>query len=237
MASNEQIEPLTPSVMIVEDDVAIGDLLLRFLSRSGMAAQIARTGREAIALKERFSPDIVLLDLELPDINGVSLIPWLFRSGQCGIIVLTGNGEEAERVVGIELGADDYIIKPPSMRELVARIRAVHRRLVRGRPQEEPLLHLSHAAVDLRRRLVIGESGEKIMLTGAEGKALELLVAARGQPLSREELCREALRRPLGSEDRAVDQLIVGLRKKLGAQGGQDQVIMSVRGAGYALSP
>ncbi|NPD69974.1 response regulator transcription factor [Lichenicola cladoniae] len=228
-------------MMIVEDDPAIGDMLLRFLIRSGMPAQIARSGREAMLLKETFGPDIVLLDLELPDTNGISLIPWLLRTGDCGIIVLSGNGEEAERVVGIELGADDYIIKPPSMRELVARIRAVHRRLARGRnneirPEASTTLRLAHAEVDLRKRVVIVENGDRIPLTGAEGKALELLVAARGEPLSREELCRQALRRPLGSEDRAVDQLIVGLRKKLSSRDSDDQIIVSVRGAGYALS-
>lgn len=227
--------------MIVEDDPAVGETLFRFLSRSGMSVCLASSGREAAALHESFRPDIVLLDLELPDTNGVSLIPWLIRSGNCGIIVLTGNGEEAERVVGIELGADDYIMKPPPMRELVARIRAVHRRLARGKPLDPPpsdshaVLRLAHAEVDLRRRVVIAETGERTALTGAESKALEMLLAARGEPLSREALCREALRRPLGSEDRAVDQLIVGLRKKLCPQNGNEQVIVSVRGAGYAL--
>jgi len=236
-------ELASPRVLVVEDEAYIADMLLRFLQRSGMSAAIARTGADALRQMPQFRPHVVLLDLQLPDTNGVSLIPALAQQGNCGIIVLSGNGDEAERVVGIELGADDYIVKPPPLRELVARIRAVHRRVARAQPvsaapeQASGTIRFEDLEVDLRRHLVIWDDGEKTPLTGAESKALEMLIAARGQPLSRDELCRAALRRPLGAEDRAVDQLIVGLRKKLSVQGKLAPVIVSVRGAGYALSP
>ena len=201
----------------------------------------ARRARRYIHSNELSSYDCMIIDINLPDGSGLELLRETRERSDIAVVMISGAGNADSRADAISVGADDYIMKPPPMRELVARIRAVHRRLARGKPLEPPpsdshaVLRLAHAEVDLRRRVVIAETGERTALTGAESKALEMLLAARGEPLSREALCREALRRPLGSEDRAVDQLIVGLRKKLCPQNGNEQVIVSVRGAGYAL--
>jgi DNA-binding response OmpR family regulator len=240
-----------PTVMLVEDDQDVALTIQRFIERAGMKTTWARNGAEAVRLKDSFRPDIVLVDLGLPDMSGVSLITWLAGRRDCGIIVVSGRGEEVERIVGIELGADDYVTKPVPMRELVARIRAVHRRSVRQAAppvvaaadggQVAGYVTLGAVRVDLARRIVTSQGAEagaeaQIHLTAGEFLALEALIQAAPQPVSRETLCRLALRRPFHAEDRGVDQLILGLRRKLFDDDTAHNVIMSVRSAGYAIA-
>jgi DNA-binding response OmpR family regulator len=228
-----------PRVLVIEDEDEIGNALVRVMQRAGMQTAWARTGAEAFSLNAEFKPEVVLVDLNLPDTNGVALVSWLAKQGTCGVIVVSGAGEEADRIVGLELGADDYISKPPHLRELLARIRAVHRR-VQARSTEAPMEHASHAVsigsflIDVAHRSVHSNTGERISLTGAEFSALEALLQANGQPVSRDELCRSALHRPWRPEDRSVDQLIFNLRQKLPGEG--DRLIQSIRGAGYLLA-
>jgi DNA-binding response OmpR family regulator len=232
-------------VLLIEDDIDVGRTIIRSVERDGMKTSWARTGAEAVRLKDSFRPDIVLVDLNLPDMNGVSLISWLAARRDCGIIVVSGRGDEVERVVGIEMGADDYVTKPVPMRELVARIRAVHRRATRPQPAAAAPMEAAEARlqqvtlgdvrVNMKRRIVTGRNNEQIHLTAAEFMALEALIVAAPQPVSRETLCRRALRRPFHAEDRGVDQLILNLRRKLLLNDGAHNVIVSVRGAGYAI--
>ena len=229
-----------PSVLLVEDDHDVARTQQRFIERAGMRTAWASTGAEAQRLKESFRPDIVLVDLGLPDMDGSNLVRWLAAKGDCGVIVVSGRGEEVERVVGLALGADDYITKPPPLREMVERIRAVHRRMSRSHPvvaEAEPArITLGAVQVDLRRRSVTGRGSEPIHLTAAEFEALEALVRAAPHPVSREKLCRLALRRPFHAEDRGVDQLVLNLRRKLFDDDSAHSVIVSVRGAGYAIT-
>ena len=178
----------------------------------------------------------LLVDLGLPDVDGGGLIPLL--TPDCGVIVVSGRGEEVERVVGLEKGADDYITKPVAMREMLARIRAVHRRRARpAAPTSEPVrVTLGAVRVDLRRRLVTGRDNSPIHLTAAEFVALEALIMAAPQPVSRDRLCKLALRRQFHAEDRGVDQLVLNLRRKLFDDDSAHSVIVSVRGAGYAIT-
>jgi DNA-binding response OmpR family regulator len=233
-----------PRVLVIEDDPDVGQTIIRSIERAGMKTSWARTGADAVRLKESFRPEIVLVDLNLPDMNGVSLISWLASRRDCGIIVVSGRGDEVERVVGIELGADDYVTKPVPMRELVARIRAVHRRAARPAPVAAPaeaadvqleMVILGDVRVNMKRRAVTGRDGRQIHLTAAEFTALESLIVSAPQPVSREALCRQALRRPFHAEDRGVDQLILNLRRKLFLNDNAHSVIVSVRGAGYAI--
>jgi DNA-binding response OmpR family regulator len=232
-----------PKVLLIEDNPAVAETLQRFIERSGMRTAWAQTGAAAIELKRTFLPDVVLVDLELPDTNGVSLIGWLSQMQDCGIIVVSGRGEESERIVGLELGADDYIAKPPQLREMVARIRAVHRR-AQGRGQARaaaPPVQTSFIAgefrIDTARHSVIGPDGNNVALTAAEFTALQTLLEAGNQPVSRERLSEAALRRPWRAEDRSIDQLIFSLRRKLGDGERGQRMIQSVRGAGYILIP
>jgi two-component system OmpR family response regulator len=235
-----------PRVLLIEDNPAVAETLQKFIERSGMRTAWAQTGARAIELKRSFMPDVVLVDLELPDTNGVALIGWLSGLHDCGIIVVSGRGEEAERIVGLELGADDYIAKPPQLREMVARIRAVHRRshLRAGLRAEAgapaaPALHPVQVGpwrVDLQRRNVVDRNGQVLPITAAEFAALQELVLAHAQPVTRERLCEVALRRPWRPEDRSIDQLIFSLRRKLGDGEAGARMIQSVRGAGYVLA-
>lgn len=234
-----------PRVLLIEDNPAVAETLQKFIERSGMRTAWAQTGAKAMELKRSFMPDVVLVDLELPDTNGVHLIGWLANMQDCGIIVVSGRSEEAERIVGLELGADDYIAKPPQLRELVARIRAVHRRshlrvAARGdsRSATAPVMQPVQVGpwrVDLQRRAVSDAEGRPVAVTAAEFTALQELVLAGGQPVSRERLSETALRRPWRPEDRSIDQLIFSLRRKLGDGEGGARLIQSVRGAGYIL--
>jgi DNA-binding response OmpR family regulator len=236
------------AVMVVEDEPDVARTFCMFIKQSGMRTFWADSGRLAMRGKTDFRPDVVLVDMGLPDTHGLDLIRWLVKCGDCGIIVVSGSSEESERVVGIELGADDYVVKPPSMRELVARIRAVHRRVGERRMRSAWLARSAVAApagtpgrvtigtveVDLRRREVVGPAGVQ-ELTDAECRTLMLLLEAEGRPVSRDRICETALNRKLGFEDRSVDQLILKVRRKLGADEGSSRLISSVRGAGYAL--
>jgi DNA-binding response OmpR family regulator len=235
-----------PRVLLIEDNPAVAETLQKFIERSGMRTAWAQTGAKAMELKRSFMPDVVLVDLELPDTNGVHLIGWLSNLQDCGIIVVSGRSEEAERIVGLELGADDYIAKPPQLREMVARIRAVHRRshhraLARSEiPAESaaPTMHPVQVGpwrIDLQRRNVTDEDSRPLPVTAAEFAALQELVLGGGHAVSRERLSEAALRRPWRVEDRSIDQLIFSLRRKLGDGEGGTRLIQSVRGAGYVL--
>jgi DNA-binding response OmpR family regulator len=225
--------------MLIEDDQAIGAALQRGIERAGMQACWAKTGGDAVALKASFLPDVALVDLELPDTNGLVLIKWLVDQGNCGVIVVSGAADMADRVIGLELGADDYVAKPPTMRELVARIRAVHRR-VSQRILSEPhhaALSAGGIRIDPNRRTVHGPTGERIVLTAAEYTVLEALSLAQGQVVSRDRLSETALHRRWRPEDRSIDQLVLNLRQKLPSDADGKSLIESIRGSGYLLRP
>ncbi len=237
-----EVDLLTaPRVLLIEDDEEVGQALVRVLERSGMQTAWATTGAEGLRLRASFRPDIALVDLNLPDADGISLVTWLSQHGDCGIIVISGLGGEADRVVGLELGADDFITKPPHLRELLARIRAVHRRVrSRGAPRpsthEDRTITVGQIQIDLTHRAVHTLAGERIVLTAAEFTALETMLAANGKPVSRDQLCEAALHRPWRPDDRSVDQLIFNLRQKLPGSYNGGGLIHSIRGAGYLLA-
>ncbi len=227
-----------PRILLVEDDQHVGETMRRNVERAGMPVCWATTGAEAVELKGSFLPDVALVDLELPDVNGVDLIRWLVGQHDCGVIVVSGAGDETDKIVGLELGADDYVAKPPNMRELIARIRAVHRRTSQRSKGQEPAaaaISIGEIRLDMARRTVTGKDGNRISLTGAEYAALETLARAQGKVVTRDELSKAALRRAWQPEDRSVDQLVLSLRQKLGPDATGQSPIESIRGSGYLL--
>jgi DNA-binding response OmpR family regulator len=222
---------LPPRVLIVEDTPTVAALMQAGLLHAGMPIEIAATGAEALARMESFRPDIALVDLGLPDMDGFTLVAEIAERGDCGVIVVTANGEEAARVAGLETGADDYIVKPVRMRELVARVRALHRRMQRPVEKRGGFITVDHAA-----RCLLGTAEAPTPLTEAELAALETLLEAEGTSVSRDWIGRVALRRTLHAEDRGVDQLVLKLRRKLAAQGAPSRTILSSRGQGYIIS-
>ncbi len=218
-------------VLIVEDVPTIAASLQATLVQAGMESVIAVNGTEALERKSSFKPDVVLVDLELPDVSGLSLVSQLAASGDCGVIVVTANGAEATRVAGLETGADDYVVKPVPGRELTARIMAVHRRMNRP-PASRP----QRIFIDYAHRALVNGDGRRTTLTEAELAALDTLLDAIGASVSREWLSRVALKRPLHADDRSVDQLVMKLRRKATSIGAPDRVILSARRQGYMIS-
>jgi len=213
-------------ILIVEDTPAIAAALQAGLHAAGMSTDLAETAAEAIARKASFRPDLVLVDLDLPEASGFALVERFVAAGDCGVIVVTNGGEEAVRVAG----ADDYVVKPVRMHELAARIRAAHRRKLRPAERRSGTI-----TIDRARHRLIGPAGDSTALTEAELAALETLLDAEGASVSREWLSRVALKRELRAEDRSVDRLVLELRRKLAAQGATARVILSVRRQGYVL--
>jgi DNA-binding response OmpR family regulator len=225
---------LQPRVLIVGDIAPVGTAVDVALRAAGMLTDIAGTGAEAIERKTRFRPDVVLLDVELPDFKGFDLVERFARDGDCGVIAVTGNGDEGARVDGLDRGADDYLVKPVPMRELAARIRALYRRLTRldVRPPAAPATQI---LLDPAHRCLVGLNGGQTSLSEAEFTALETLLDADGAPVSREWLGRSALKRPLHADDRSVDQLVLKLRRKLSLCGAAERTILSARRQGYVI--
>lgn len=218
-------------VLVVEDVRTMALAVQSILLQAAMEVELAETGAQAWGRKLSFLPDIAVIDLGLPDVTGFELIERFAEAGDCGIILLTASGEESDRVMALDTGADDYMVKPAPARELVARIHAVHRRM--NRPQADRMLRIY---VDPAQRCLIGNGGERTTLTEAEMSALDTLLDAGGTSVSREWLSRIALKRPLHADDCAVDQLVMKLRRKLASQGASERVILSARRQGYVIT-
>ena len=227
-----------PRVLLIEDDGALASFLLDSMGKADFTAMCASTGTEGIALKDSFKPHVILMDLTLPDMSGMALLSHLADQRDCGLIVLSDLNDEADRIVGLELGADDYMAKPPRLRELVARIRAVHRRVStrtqpKTVPEPTPAMKVGPIRISAAQRTVHTEDGCKLALTSAEFSALETLAGAAGAVVSRDTLSEAALHRPWRAEDRSVDQLVFNLRHKLPCDEGGGMLIQSIRGCGY----
>ena len=221
-------------VLVVEDVTAVSGLIAAALRAEAMVVEEAASGVQALASKPAFGPDIVLIDLGLPDMDGIELVERFAQDGDCGVIVVTASDAEATRIAGLEHGADDYVVKPALLKELAARIRALRRRMARqevaARPYTGP-----RTLLDFARRCLSGPGMVNTALTEAEFSALETLIEAEGVSVSREWLGRTALKRPLSADDRSIDQLVLKLRRKLAAHGIPERAIMSSRGLGYIV--
>ncbi|MEY9968073.1 DNA-binding response OmpR family regulator [Streptacidiphilus sp. MAP12-16] len=213
-------------VLVVEDDPGIARSLVRGLDRAGYHAQSVDTGRAALAADP--VPDVVLLDLGLPDIDGVEVCRLLRRRSHAAIIVVTARGEEGDRVSALDEGADDYLVKPFGLAELLARMRAVLRRT---RPAVPELLRHGPLTVDPRtRKVTVGE--EEIALTPKEFDILECLAADPGRVVTRQEILERAWDAHWYGPTKVLDVHMAALRRKLGVPG----LVETVYGRGFRLS-
>jgi two-component system response regulator RegX3 len=215
------------NILLVEDEDAIAAPLAEGLRREGFDVERVATGTAALAAKQ---PDLVLLDLRLPDMDGTEVCQRLRARSEVPIIVVTAKGEEIDRVVGLELGADDYVVKPFGFRELLARIRAVLRRTQRG--TSDSRLVAGSLEIDVRARRV-ALAGAEIELTPKEFDLLALLAADPGAVISREHVLREVWKTDWFGPTKTVDVHVASLRKKLG----DPRWIETVRGVGLRLAP
>jgi two-component system OmpR family response regulator len=229
-------------VLIVDDDADIRDIVTHEVRQQGWAA--AEAGSEAeltAALRER-TPDIILLDIRLPDQDGLTIARRLRASSAIPIIMLTGMGSDIDRIVGLEMGADDYVVKPFNPRELMARIKAVLRRTSgkpMGTPPSESLGHdcrrFAGWLLNRTARVLNDPSGNPVSLTNAEYLLLEALVDAPRRVLSRDHLLERTHTYDAEVFDRTIDVLILRLRRKIESNPQAPKLIRTERGAGYVF--
>ncbi len=228
-----------PRILLVDDDRELTSMVSEYLSRESFEIEVVHDGDAALArlaTPGQAAPDLVILDVMLPGCSGLDVLRVLrTRESPPPVLMLTARGDDVDRIVGLELGADDYLSKPFNPRELVARMRAVLRRVSdRGLPHE-PLL-LGTLRLDPARHRVT-QDGRAVELTGAEFRVLEVLIRAAGRIVSREQLTEQALGRRLELYDRSIDTHISNLRRKLRLGSAAQLEIRGIRGAGYLLTP
>ncbi|KRG67452.1 transcriptional regulator [Stenotrophomonas terrae] len=227
-------------LLVVDDDSDIRSLLAEQLGRAGYAVSTAADGNEMRQVLTREHIDLIVLDLNLPREDGLALCRELRVRSTTPVIMLTARSEPIDRVLGLEMGADDYLAKPFEPRELLARIRNVLRRTEALPTNMEPLAMrravFSGWVFDLEHRHLIDPAKRVVMLSGAEFRLLRVLVAHANKVLSREQLVSLSSGRNYESQDRATDLQISRLRQKLGDAGGADGLIKTVRNEGYVFA-
>ncbi len=231
-----------PHILVVDDDRDIRDLLARFLERHGFRVSTARDAREARRALGTGHHQLVVLDLMLPGESGLDFARWLRQQGSLPIVMLTAMGEETDRIIGLELGADDYLAKPFNPRELLARVRAVLRRAGdagHGDAHAETgprVIRFAGWRLEPARRRLLNPEGVEVPLTGGEYDLLLALLERANRVLTRDMLLDLLRGRQAGPFDRAIDVAISRLRRKLDDDGRHAQLIKTVRGGGYVLA-
>jgi two-component system, OmpR family, response regulator len=229
-----------PHILVIDDDREIRELLAGFLERQGFRVTGARDAREARRIWPNGHFQLIVLDLMLPGESGLDLARWLRGQSEVPIVMLTAMGEETDRILGLELGADDYMPKPFNPRDLLARIRAVLRRAgdVAERRPETPLraIEFSGWTLEPTRRRLLNPEGVEVPLTGGEYDLLMALVDRANRVLTRDMLLDLLRGRQAGPFDRAIDVAVSRLRRKLEDNGRNARLIKTVRGGGYVLA-
>lgn len=227
---------MTPKILVVDDEPSVTDLLAYNLRKANYDVLTAADGREALNVARQSSPDLILLDLMLPGVDGLDVCRELRKTSDVPIIMITARGEEIDRVVGLELGADDYVPKPFSVRELLARIKAVLRRAAQPEKKASEPEGILRGPGGLRletesRQVTVAET--PLPLTRLEFDLLNLLLTNAGRVLTRERLLEQAWGYDFVGDTRAVDSAIKRLRAKLRAASPEADAIEAVRGVGY----
>jgi len=244
--------PETPTLLVVDDEPELRGLLAEYFGRHGFHVRCAEHALQARELVAQGAPQVAILDVNMPGENGLSLARWL-RDTQPGIglLMLTTAGESVDRIVGLELGADDYVPKPFDLRELLARVRAVHRRLqataaaalaaaVAATPATPSLpptrrVPFGHCVLDTDQRKLFGEEGTEIDITAAEFDLLALFASHPNRPLNRDQIMEQAHNRGWDVFDRSIDLRVMRLRRKIERNPDKPEVIKTVRNVGYVF--
>ena len=233
-ASTDRKNHMSPHVLVVDDEDQIRSILATYLTADGYDVLEAATGAEALALAGREDVALVLLDIGLPDLDGLEVLRQLRQTSDVYVVLVTARAEEIDRIVGLEVGADDYVTKPFSPREVVARVRAVLRR---QRPAAAPsvpgtVLRFPGLRVDLDRREVHVDDHE-VTLTALDFDLLVALASAPGRVYSRAQLLEKVWGYDFFGDERVVDVHVRGMRKALGDDANDPALIGTVRGVGY----
>jgi two-component system phosphate regulon response regulator OmpR len=231
-------------IIVVDDEPEIRSMLVDYLGHAGFAVRAAEDGAAMRRILAEQPADLVLLDINMPGEDGLSLARFLRANTDVGIVMLTAAGEVVDRVVGLEIGADDYIAKPVDLRELLARIRAVLRRL-RAAPAEAPageaagarMTAIGACKLDLDAHRLYDADGQEVPITSMEFDLLKAFVEHPNRVLSRDQLLDLAHNKDWEPFDRSIDIRIARLRRKIEADPSKPQVVKTVRGAGYIFVP
>jgi len=229
-----------PHILVVDDQRDIREPLGRYLEKHGMRVTLAGSAAEAREACKRHSVDLVVLDIMMPGEDGLSLCRSLRESANMPVILLTAMAEDADRIVGLEVGADDYVVKPFNPRELLARIKAVLRRATTlpqsMQPVSEDRMAFGEWIFDLARREVMGADGVVVPLSTAEFRLLSAFVQRPGMVLTRDQLLDLTSGREAHPFDRSIDNQISRLRRKLEADPKNPEIIKTVWGGGYVFA-
>lgn len=227
-------------IVVCDDDPDVRDLLFDLLGKDGYDVATAEDGIALRKLVPRFRPDIVICDLMMPGEDGLSLVRWLRGEGHSAVLMLTAMGSTTDRIVGLEMGADDYLAKPFEPAELRARLKAILRRtmsanLASGRPAAR--VKVGRCVVDTEMKAMFDEQGERVELTAMEYDLLHTFITHARRPLNRDQLLELAHHKKWDPFDRSIDMRIARLRKKIEFDPAKPAVLKTVRGEGYMLVP
>jgi two-component system OmpR family response regulator len=234
-------ENIQPHILVVDDDPQIRDLLQEYLTQNELRVTVTSTGREMSAALTEHAIDLVVLDLRLAGEDGMTLARKLREESAIPVIMLTGVRDEADRIMGLELGADDYLTKPFSPRELLARIRTVLRRtkgsaLTEAGQKDVRAYRFAEFELNLRTRRLTKNPGQRLELTNGEFNLLAALLAAPQRILTRDQLLEASRVYDNEVYDRSIDVQVLRLRRKIEADPSQPQFILTERGVGYSFS-
>lgn len=228
-------------ILVIDDDMELCELLQDYLSGEGFKVEAVHRGDQGAEAATTQTHDLVVLDVMLPGLNGFDVLRKIRDVSRIPVIMLTARGDDVDRIVGLELGADDYLPKPFNPRELIARIRAIQRRLEVstgsgvGKTKTQTEYRVGDIVLNVTNRTV-KQQGAAVELTSVEFSLLEALLAHAGEIVSREDLVAQVLGRQLSAYDRSIDVHVSALRKKLGHSYQQAERIRTVRGVGYLYS-
>jgi two-component system phosphate regulon response regulator OmpR len=229
-----------PHIVVVDDEADVREMVQEYLIDHGFAVTQADGGEALAALMRERPVDLALLDVNMPGEDGLSIARSLKKRGDIGIIMLTANGDTVDRVVGLELGADDYIVKPFDLRELLARVRAVLRRIAEADQVPSTMgeeVRFGNFALNLVSHRLYSTDGREVPLTAMEFDLLRVFAQNPGRVLSRDRILELAHGKEMEAFDRSVDTRIVRIRQKIEADPAFPQIIKTVRGAGYVFVP
>jgi two-component system response regulator CpxR len=221
-------------VLLIDDDVELGSMLTEYLGKHGFRVRAVHRGDTGLTAVRQRPWALVLLDVMLPGIDGFEVLKRIRSESNVSVLLLTARGEDVDRIVGLEIGADDYLPKPFNPRELLARMRAILRRQDRAPAAPAGVVRVQDLELDVAARRVL-KTGKKLDLTDVEFGLLEALMRQPGAVLSRDELSQAALGRAFDPFDRSLDMHVSRLRRKLGRDGDDEDRVKSVRGVGYQL--
>src|SRR5262245_31964790 len=224
-------------ILVIDDDVELCQLVNRFLTQEGFEMEAVNTGAAGAECALSKSYALVVLDVMMPEVNGFDVLRRIRAQSHIPVLMLTAKGDALDRVLGLEMGADDYLAKPFNPQELVARIRAILRRIKPQADAKSPRTPLVVGDVEMDRGArVVRRQGETVNLTSVEFDLLEVLLQAAGQVISRETLTRDVLGREFSPFDRSIDTHVCNLRKKIGLLPQGTERIKGVRGIGYVYA-